>query len=180
MKMATRRRSAGSTAQLSTATPSSPSWPSSRPWATCRLTLPTPSVRCVHLLHPSPLPVSEAFKACLVLGSLRVHQPQPCSRIFPSPDSQRGVCSVTCLTALTSVPRMMPGSCLHCPVLLRSKACFLKTCPASSGGSGLTMVCKPALAAHGNTSSMTQPLSEYCKGPGMAGGPRVLKLMSVH
>lgn len=72
-----------------------------------------------------------------------------------------GVCSFTWLTALQFCARMMPGSCLHCPVLLRSKVCFLKICPASSGGSGLTMVCKPALVAHGNTSSMIRPLSKY-------------------
>jgi hypothetical protein len=77
-----------------------------------------------------------------------------------------------CLTSI-SVLRMMPGSCSPCPVLQRNKGCFLKTCPVSSGGSGLTTVCKPALAAHENTSSMTQPLSEYRKGLGTAGAPRV-------
>lgn len=56
MKMAIQRKSAGSIVPLSTATPSSPSWLSSRPWATCRLTLPTHSVRYVHSPAPSPLP----------------------------------------------------------------------------------------------------------------------------
>ncbi|PNI80517.1 GNAI2 isoform 2 [Pan troglodytes] len=95
-RTATLRRNAGSTGRLSTATPSSPSWPLSKPWATCRSTLPTPPERTT------------------------------------------------------------PGSYLHCPAPPRSKACSLMTCPASSGGSGLTTVCRPALAAQGNTSSTTQ------------------------
>lgn len=47
MRMATRRRSAGSTKPWSTVTPSSPSWPLSRQWGTCRLTLETPPERWV-------------------------------------------------------------------------------------------------------------------------------------
>lgn len=90
--------------------------------------------------------------------------------------------SSTWLTALPSipVPRTMPGSCLRCPVPLRNKVCFLKTCPASFGGSGLIMVSRPALVAHGNTSSMTRPLSKYCEGLAMGRGPRVPKLTVVH
>nr|KAF6474235.1 G protein subunit alpha i2 [Rousettus aegyptiacus] len=97
MRMATQRRNAGSTGRSSTATPSSPSWPSSKPWATCRLTLPTPPAR------------------------------------------------------------MTPGSCLRCLARPRNRACSPRTCPASSGGSGPTTVCRPALAARGSTSSTTRP-----------------------
>lgn len=90
--------------------------------------------------------------------------------------------SSTWLTALPSipVPRTMPGSSLRCPVPLRNKVCFLKICPASFGGSGLIMVCRPALVAHGNTSSMTRPLSKYCEGLAMGRGPGVPKLTVVH
>nr|KAF6420381.1 G protein subunit alpha i2 [Molossus molossus] len=94
-RTATRKRSAGSTGQWSTATPSSPSWPSSKPWAICRLTLPTPPARTT------------------------------------------------------------PGSCLHCLARPRSRVCSRRTCPASSGGSGPTMACRPASAALGSTSSTT-------------------------
>ena len=53
-RTATLRRNAGSTGRLSTATPSSPSWPLSKPWATCRSTLPTPPERYVPSAPPSP------------------------------------------------------------------------------------------------------------------------------
>lgn len=54
-RTATQRRSAGSTGRSSTATPSSPSWPLSKPWAICRLTLPTPPERYVLLSTPACL-----------------------------------------------------------------------------------------------------------------------------
>lgn len=134
------------------------------------------------LLHSSPSTcLPEAFGISLVLGNLRVPQTWAPFWGWVLPSTSRvGARSFTQLTALQFCARMMPGSFLHCPVLLRSKVCFLKICPASSGGSGLIMVCKPALVAHGNTSSMIQPLSKYCKGPDMVRSPRVLKLMTVH
>lgn len=56
--------------------------------------------------HPFSLCLPEAFRASLVLGSLRVHQPGPWSRVFPSFNGQRGVCFFTCLDC---PPSLCPG-----------------------------------------------------------------------
>lgn len=70
MRMATQRRNAGSTGRSSTATPSSPSWPSSKPWAICRSTLPTPPARYV---NSHPLPTSQKAFGQIMSWETREH-----------------------------------------------------------------------------------------------------------
>jgi hypothetical protein len=106
----------------------------------------------------------KVFRASLVLGNQRAPQPGLHPREFPASDRQGGGYAPSAGSlSTTTVPRMMPGSCLHCLVLPRSRACSLRTYPVSSEGSGLTMVCRPALAAQGSTSSTIQPPSEYSR-----------------
>lgn len=145
MRMAIQRRSAGSTKLWSTATPSSPSWLLSRRWETCRLTLETPPERWV------PSCFHCAWQGWWFLGAktdvpktglgLKVAQLKPCSSLVGSHQVLWGRVSFG-----KSVPmlklfypcRMMLGSCLHSPPLLRSRASCRRTWPTSSGGCGLT------------------------------------------
>lgn len=146
MRTATQRRSAGSTKLWSTATPSSPLWLSSRRWGTCRLTLETPPERWVP---------SCSHCACQGWGSLaaktyvpktglgfEMAEPKLCGSLVGSHPVLWGRVSFN-----KSVPilklfypcRMMLGSCLHSPPLLRSRASCQRTWPMSSGDCGLTM-----------------------------------------
>lgn len=105
MKTATQRTSVSSTERWSTVTPSSPWWPSSKPWSASRLT--TATLREWWDVHPhaSPGPQTDAYRSRHTVG----RRPQTVLILNHMCRPQTSVCSPGCCSR-----RMRGHGCGNC------------------------------------------------------------------